>query len=205
MHSALAFSDDAHDVAQARFRSGPPDNGIPSALGLSTLIGRSADVEILLVGLSRYTTGLQIDLAVRCRIDPGPDDRMHSTVDVGPFAGAGFVGGRVAAVAGRYSWNNRPAVDQLVLKHWGGGGGREWSSTLWLTPAPPPGARVLDYADPTSAWTSRVSLWMPKHFELRPRRLRSCGRASLIRRTRPFSRRRSTYRPGAVSHGYFRR
>ena len=195
----------ADDVAQARFRFGPPDNRAPSALGVSGVIGRSADVAILLVGLTRYTAGLQIELAVRCRLDPDLGDRMHSTVEAGLFAGVEFADGRTAAVAGRYSWNNWPAADQPVLTHWGGGGGREWSSALWLTPAPPPGDPVLIVADPASAWTSRVSPWMPERFERRPRRLRSCGRASLIRRIRPLSRRRSTYRPAAVSHGYFRR
>ena len=205
MHSALAVSGDADDVAQARSRFGPPDNRAPSAVGVSGGVGRSADVATLLVGLTRYTTGLQIELAVRCRLDPDLGDRMHSTVDAGLFTGVGFVDGRVAAVAGRYSWNNRPAADQLVLTHWGGDGGREWSSTLWLTPASPPEDPVLTVADPASAWTSRVSPWMPKHVELRPKRCRSCGRASLIRRMRPLSHRRSTYRPGAISHGYFRR
>ena len=203
MHSALAVSGDADDVAQARSRFGPPDNRAPSALGVSGVIGRSADVAILLVGLTRYTAGLQIELAVRCRLDPDLGDRMHPTVDAGLFAGVEIADGRTAAVAGRHIRNNWPAADPPVLTHWGGGGG-EWSSALWLTPAPPPGAPVLVVADPASAWTSRVSPWMPKHFERRPRRLRSCGRARLIRRIRPLSR-RSTYRPGAISHGYFRR
>ncbi len=203
MHSATAFSGDADDVAQARFRFGPPDNEAPSALGVSGVIGRFSDVAVLLVGLSRYTTGLQIDLAGRCRLDPDLGDRKHSTVDARLFAGVGIADGRTAAVAGSYVRNNWPAADQPVLTDWGGG--REMSSALWLTPVPPPGAPVLVVADPASAWTSRVSPWMPKHFELRPRRWRSCGRASLIRRIRPLSRRRSTYRPGAISHGYFRR
>jgi len=135
------------------------------------------DVAALVVGLSRYTTGLQIELAVRCRIDPDPGDRMHSTVEAGLFAGP-------------------------VLTHWGGGGGREWSSTLWLTPAPRPGDLVLVIADAAPASTRRVPPWRPKGFELRSRRLRSCGRASLIGRLRPFSHRSSTYRSRA---GYFRR
>ena len=204
MHSALAVSGEADDVAQARFRFGPPDNEALSTVGVSGVIGRPADVAILLVGLTRYTAGLQIELAVRCRLDPDLGDRMHSTVDAGLFAGVDIADGRTAAVAGRHIRNNWPAADQPVLTHWGGGGG-EWSSALWLTPAPPPGDRVLVASDPASAWTSRVSPWIPKHFELRPTRSRSCGRASLIRRIRPFSRRRSTYRPGAIAHGYFRR
>ena len=124
MHSTLAVSGDADDVAQARFRFGPPDNRAPSALGVSGVIGRSADVAILLVGLTRYTTGLQIELAVRCRLDPDLGDRMHSTVDAGLFAGVEIADGRTAAVAGRHIRNNWPAPDQPVLTHWGGGGAR---------------------------------------------------------------------------------
>ena len=201
MHSALAVPGDA-DVAQTRSRLAPTENAGPSASGVSRVIVRSVDVATLLVGLTRYTTGLQIDLAVRCRIDPDLGDRMHSTVDAGPFAGGHLVAGRLAAVAGRDTWSNGPAADQQVLTHWGGD--RKWSSTLWSTPAPPPGDPVLVVADPASAWTSRVSPWMPKGFELRSRRSRSRGRASLIRRIRPVSR-RSTYRPGTGSHGHFRR
>ncbi|MDQ0372058.1 hypothetical protein [Cellulomonas humilata] len=204
MHSAIGFSGDADDVAQRRFWFGPPDSGAPSAIGVSGVIGRSTDVAILLVGLARYTAGLQIELAIRCRIDPDLGDRMLSSVG-GLFAGVEFADGRAVAVGGRYSRNNRSTADQSVLTHWGGGGGREWSSTLWLTPAPPPGDPVLVVADPALAWTSRVAPWMPKRCERRSRRLRSCGRASQIRRTRPFSRHRSTYRPGAGSNGYFRR
>ena len=204
MHSTLAFSGDADDVAQPRSRFGPPDNRGPSALDVSGVIGRPADVLNLLVGLTRYTAGLQIELSIRCRLDPDLGARMHSTGDAGPFAGVKLADGRTAAVARRHIRNTSPAADQPVLTHWGGGGG-EWSSALWLTPAPPPGAPVLVVEDPASAWTSRVSPWMPKHFERRPRRSRSYGRANLIRRLRPFSSRRSTYRPGAGSHGHFRR
>ena len=203
MHSTLAVSGDADDVAQARSRFGPPDNRAPSALGVSGVIGRPADVANLLVGLTRYTAGLQIELAIRCRLDPDLGDRVHPAVGAGLFAGVEIADGRTAAVAGRHIRNNWPAADPPVLIQLGGGG-REWSSALWLTPAPPPGDPVLVVADPASAWTSRVSPWMPKHFERRPRRLRSCGRSRLIRRIRPLSR-RSTYHPAAISHGYFRR
>lgn len=202
MHSTLAVSGNADDVAQARSRFGPPDNRAPSALGGSGVIGRPADVVNLLVGLTRYTAGLQIELAIRCRLDPDLGARVHPAVDAGLFAGVEIAEGRTAALAGRYVRNNWPAADQPRLTDWGGG--REMSSALWMTPAPPPGAPVLVVADPASAWTSRVSPWMPKHFELRPRRLRSCGRACLIRRIRPLSR-RSTYHPAAISHGYVRR
>ena len=198
MHSALTLSGGGDGGAQARFRFEQPDNNALSARGVSDATGRSTDVATLLLGLSRYTTGLQIELAVRCRFDPDLGVRMPSTA--GQLAEADFADGRAVAAAGRYS-HNTPAA---ALTRWGAGDGREWSSSLWLTPAPPPGEPLLVVADPARAWTSRVSPWTPKPIELRQRRLRSCRHASLIRRIRPFSR-RSTYRPGAGSHGYFRR
>lgn len=148
MYSALTFSGDADDVAQARFRFGPPDNEAPSAVGVSGVIGRSADVAILLVGLACYTTGLQIELGIRRRLDPDLDDRMHSHVDAGLLVGVEFSDGR-GVVAWRDGWSNWPPAHEPVLTHRsGGGGGREWSSTLWLSPAPPPGNLVLVVADP---------------------------------------------------------
>jgi hypothetical protein len=198
MHSATGISGEADDVAQGRFWFGPPDKEDPSA------VGRSTDVAILLVGLARYTTGLQIELAIRCRIDPDLGDRMHPTAGAGLFAGVELPDRRDAAADGRHIRSNWPTADQPVLTRWGGGGGREWSSTLWSTPAPPR-APALVVADRAPTWTSHVPPWMPRHVELRPRRSRSCGRASLIRRIQPLGRRRSAYRPGAISHGYFRR
>jgi hypothetical protein len=199
MHSALAVSRGADDAVRARLRFGPPDNRAHAALGVSGVIARRAEMAVLLVGLTRYTAGLQIELALRCGLDADLGDGTHSTVDAGLFAGSEAADGRIAALTGRDARNNWPAADQPVLI-----GDRELSNTLWLTPVPPPRAPVLVVADPPSAWIGRVSSWMPRHFEPRPRRLRSYGRASLSRRFQPTSR-RSTYRPGAISHGYFRR
>src|SRR4051795_10548042 len=125
MHSALASSRDADDVAQARLRIERPDKEPRFPAGVSGVIGRSANRAIPLAGLTRYTTGLQIELANRCHVDPDFGARVHSTVDAGQIAG-------VAAIARRIG-NGRPAEDQPVLTQWAGGG-REWSTGLWLTP-----------------------------------------------------------------------
>ena len=148
MHSAIALSDDADDFSQARFRFAPPDNEAPAAVGVSGVIGRGTDAAILLVGLARYTGGLHIDLAIRRRLDPGPDDHLHVTFNAGLLVGVELADGRTV-VAGYDDWNNLPAADEPLLTHrGGGGGGREWSSTLWLTPAPPPGDLVVVVACP---------------------------------------------------------
>lgn len=148
MHSSMALSDDADDLSQARFRFAPPDNEAPAAVGVSGVIGRSADTAILLGGLARYTNGLHIDLAIRRRLDPEQPDHLHAMFNAGLLVGVELADGR-AVVGGYHDWNSLPAADEPVLTHrGGGGGGREWSSTLWLTPAPPPGDLVIVVACP---------------------------------------------------------
>lgn len=144
----MTLSDDPDDLSRARFRFSPPDNEAPAAVGASGVIGRSADVAILLIGLSRYSTGLMIDLAVRRRLDPGPTDRLHAAFDAGLLVGVQLADGRTA-VSGDLDWSASPAGDEPMLMHrGGGGGGREWSSSLWLTPAPLPGDLVIVAACP---------------------------------------------------------
>jgi hypothetical protein len=202
MDAAIGFSRDAHDVAQARSRFRPDDQA-RSPLGLTGIIRRSSDLAIPPVAHSRYTTGLQMELAVRCRLRPDIGDHTHATGSAGPFTAAEFPAGRSVAVDRRYRMPNKAPAVQPALTHWGGDGNR--SSTVWLTPAPPPRALVLVITDPAPAWTRRVSPWTPERFELRPRSSRSGGRAGAVRRMQPFSRRRWTYRQGAGSRGSFRR
>ncbi|MBO3086617.1 hypothetical protein [Cellulomonas fengjieae] len=144
MQPAMAFGDD--DDLDQRFRFTAPDNEAPAAVGVSGVIGRSADAAVLLAGLSRYTVGLQIDLAIRRRLDPDPTDPMHSTLGAGLLVGVELADGRTV-VAGHPPWP--PADGPVLVYRGGGGGGREWSSTLWLTPAPPPGDLVVVVACPS--------------------------------------------------------
>ena len=156
---------------------------------MSGVIGRSANPAILLRGLTRYTTGLQIELAARCRLDPDLRDGVDPTVDAEPFVG-GELPQPASAVDGRHSWNSLAA-------HWGENrGDRGWSSTLWSTPASPPG-------DPVLVALPARRVWVEFHRGCRSTWIGgrggrgSYGRASPIGRIRPFSRRRPMYRPGA--------
>lgn len=152
MHFVTAFSDDSvepHDHSAAMARYSPPDNEAPAAVAASGVIGRSADAAAMLVGLTRYTRGLQLQLAIRRRLDPEVPDALHETMDAGLLVGVELADGRTA-VAGLDPWDDPPAPDEPMLAHSGaGGGGREWAITLWLTPAPPPGDLVIVVANPT--------------------------------------------------------
>lgn len=150
MHSVMTLSGDPDDLSLLRSRFSPPDNEVPAAVGVSGVIARSDDVAILLVGLARYTAGLQIDLAIRRRLDPDEQDPMHMTYNAGLLVGVELADGRTVVYG--YGYGDRstaPAAGEPVLTHRnGGGGGREWSSSLWLTPAPPPGDLVVVVAAP---------------------------------------------------------
>ena len=145
---SAASSDDPVDPAQWMARYAPPDNEAPAAIGASGVIGRSADAAVMLLGLTRYTNGVQIELAIRRRLDPEPGDRLHESIDNGLLIGVELADGR-AVVAGHDVWTNPPGPDEPVLANRsGGGGGREWSISLWLTPVPPPGDLVVVVAGP---------------------------------------------------------
>ncbi len=116
---------------------------MPAVVEASGVVARSADAAVLLAGVSRYTCGLAIDLAIRQRVDPEPTEQMFPSFGGPLLVGVELADGRTV-VAGNPSWEGSPDPDELMLVHrGGGGGGREWSSQLWLTPAPPPGDLVL--------------------------------------------------------------
>ena len=149
MHLVSGSSGNPIDPEQWMARYNPPDNEAPAAIGAGGVIGRSAEVAVMLTGLLRYSNGLQIELAIRRRLDPPPGDRLHESMDAGLLVGVELADGR-AVVAGHDVWSNPvPAADEPALAHrGGGGGGREWSMSLWLTPVPPPGELVIVVAGP---------------------------------------------------------
>ena len=128
MHSAMTFSDDAGDFSR-RSRFSPPDNEAPAAIAASGVIGRSADAAILLLGLSRYTDGLQVDLAVRRRLDPEPTDHLHATLDAGLLVGVELADGRTAVAGHRHRGRLacRGRAGALPPEWW-----RRWSGVVEL-------------------------------------------------------------------------
>ena len=143
MHSALAASGDADDVAQARSRR---TAGQPSPLRTrrerrhqtARARGEPPRRPHPLHRRTADRAGNPVSSRSRPRRSRAPGSRRER------FAGGEVADGRrTTAVAGRQirnNWPNRPAgADQSAE--------REWSSTLWLTPAPPPKDPLLVVTD----------------------------------------------------------
>jgi hypothetical protein len=142
MWTAFGASEDGPDDEFFR-RMSAPENEIPVAVPLNTVLGRNEDAAVALVGVQVYTTGVSFELAVRLR---SPLEPMHHGLnellfDHGPSApgrlllGVELADGRTASnVHGRGGSGG-------VVFHAGGGGGGELSvdQTWWLHPLPPEG------------------------------------------------------------------
>ena len=144
MWSTAGFSGEQPDPEFVR-RMSPPENEIPVAIPLNSVLARTHDAAIALTGLQVYTTGVSFDLAVRVR--SWPDE------DRGGLSGLVFDHGRrrsrlllgVELADGRRASNvdgGRFGQDPSgVVFHPAGGGGGQLSvdQSWWLSPVPPEG------------------------------------------------------------------
>lgn len=124
----------------------PPDNEVPGVLGVGQAVTRTADAALLLLALRVYSTGVVLDLALRRRVEPDPSAERYQPTDHGLLVGVELADGRVATSVGTSALGLRepedadvPALSTLG----GGGGGRSYELSYWLTPAPPPGDLVV--------------------------------------------------------------
>lgn len=124
----------------------PPDNEVPGVLGLGQVLTRTADAALLLLTLSVYSTGAVLDLALLRRVEADPMAERYQPMDHGVLVGIEMADGRVATSIGTSALGLRdpedaqvPALNALS----GGGGGRTYELSYWLTPAPPPGDLVV--------------------------------------------------------------
>ena len=131
-------------------RMSAPENEIPVALPLNTLIARTQDVAIALLGLQVYTTGVSLDLALRTRSGGNGFELNEILFEHGPrHRTGGFMLGIELADGRRQSnvpgpgtpvdpWSR--ASDDIVFHPGGGGGGdRSVDQSWWLSPVPPEG------------------------------------------------------------------
>ena len=137
-----AFSQDGEPDAEFHRRMGAPENEIPVAVPLNTVLARTRDAAVALTGLQVYSTGVSFDLSVRIRSPLGPAHRgLNDLVfDHGGSPGQFLLG--VELSDGRRASNvlGHAGSDDVVF-HSGGGGGGELSvdQSWWLYPLPPEG------------------------------------------------------------------
>ncbi len=137
-----------------------PDNEIPVALPANTLLARTDDVAVALVGLQVYTTGLAFHLAVRVRSEAAARYELDGLLwgrrrGHGPFLlGVELADGRRASSRGSVRHHD------LVFQQAGGhGDGTAFDQAWWLSPLPPDGRlRVVVRCDELRIEESDVEL-----------------------------------------------
>lgn len=135
-------------------RSGPPENEVPSPVPAAAILGRTDDVAVALLGMVAYSTGVGFTLAVRMRVEP----RSHRTYELisghaygddeaSPdrlLLGVEYADGRTATNLGGpwppgSEWDDADVSQPVLSPSSGGGGGRSYDQTYFLSPLPPPG------------------------------------------------------------------
>ena len=170
----------------------PPENEVPVALPMNTVLARTGDIALALLGLQVYSTGLSFDLTVRVR--PAGAGRLPVREAMWghrhPFAPepGGFLlgveladGRRVSSMEGR-----DPGAEIVFAERqssWSDTGGEQ---SWWLNPLPPEGplrfvvrcaemgiaetAVELDGSAARAAASGVVTLWPwePPSFDVPP-------------------------------------
>lgn len=138
-----AYAPDGEPDPDVLRRMSEPENEVPVAVPLNTVLARTDDAAIALTGLQVYSTGVSFQLAVRVRFPLEPAHRGLSELvfDHGfPTADRLLLG--VELADGRTASNvmGRPGRGDVVF-HPGGGGGGQLSvdQSWWLSPLPPDG------------------------------------------------------------------
>ena len=139
-------------------RMNPPENEIPAAVAISALLARTDDVAIALIGAHAYTFGLRFDLLVRLRHEPrgtmarkvydllGGHPGLEDS-DERLLLGVEYADGRTVTNFHSPGFRGVPADDDpdepSLSPMGGGGGGRCFDQSFWLTPLPPAGPLVV--------------------------------------------------------------
>jgi hypothetical protein len=125
-------------------RMSAPENEIPVAVPLTTLLARTEDVAVALVGLRVYSTGLTFDLALRVRpaavsrFQPRGTWPPHGFWHEGLLVGVELSDGRRLSTADE-QWPPAPGRDAALTMAAGSGGDTTYDQTYWLHPLPPEG------------------------------------------------------------------
>jgi hypothetical protein len=139
----------------------PPDNELPTGVGLTVLLGRTDDAAVGITGIEAFSTGFRFTLAVRLRQAPPElaygglftlvSSHLHAGVEASVenrlLLGIEYPDGRRASTLQDMRMPGPRAVadvEQLVLVQQGGGGGQQSvDQSYWVAPLPPDGPVVV--------------------------------------------------------------
>ena len=120
-----------------------PDNEIPAVLPFTVILGRTPDLAVALLGLRAYSAGISFDLAVRSRRDLPSElyHSMHVSATDNLMVGVELADGRRASTLDRADdpWGPGQPDELRLTQGSGGGGGRTYAMSYYLTPVPPAG------------------------------------------------------------------
>ena len=144
MHSVLLSGGDddgAQEAMESWRRRMPPDNEVAGTVAVDFVVTRDDDVALTLRSLRVLSNGVLLDFVVQHRVDDDPSASGHPRF---PFDGGVLVGvelsdGSTATSfeGGAFGGPGSGAPGGPVLQHQGGGGGgRTYEITYWLTPVP---------------------------------------------------------------------
>jgi hypothetical protein len=123
-------------------RMSAPENEIPVAVPLNTLLARTADAAVALTGLQVYSSGVSFDLAFRVRspLEPAHLGLSGLVFERGPSSGRFLLGIELADGRRASNVHGREGSPDVVFNA-GGGRGHELSvdQSWWLHPLPPEG------------------------------------------------------------------
>jgi hypothetical protein len=130
---------------------GPPENELGVAVPLRSVLFRSGDLAIALVGVVAFSNGIELQIVMRRRELPTEPDSMHFHMrsrhgrsgELAPEVfrfGVEYPDGRKATNLGHpFPVGAEEPTGPVLMERGGGGGGRSWNFGYWLWPLPPPG------------------------------------------------------------------
>jgi hypothetical protein len=127
----------------------PPDNVMPAAVALDTLIVSRDDIAAWISTALVYPTGLVFELVLMRRAPfparalPRPWFMAPGDPD-GPRFGVGFSDGRKATADRPGAHEGRPSI--ALGSHGSSASDRRWTGRMWLWPLPPPGRLTFAFA-----------------------------------------------------------
>jgi hypothetical protein len=144
-------------------RMSPPENEIPAPVAISTLLARTDEVAIPLIAAQVFTNGVRFELAVRLRREPRGTMAQRSYALLNGFPvqdsdeslllGLEFADGRTVMNVPHPGFRALPTAggpdEPMLSMAGGGGGGRSFDQSFWLTPLPPAGPLLV-----VCAWTA---------------------------------------------------